>query len=554
MTENQFIKISITGVGIGLPGRERNVFSDDNFDAIFSGKNLIDKIPSNLLKSIADKNIYQVKKNNGARYKDFLTKESQLIKLAAQLGKFDLHEHYGINKSLLEVLDNSFKIAIGAGYEALRDAKIPLIPQHEVSNNGNKIISGWILPKDFQDSTGIIFGSAFPAFTNLIQEVTQYVKTKTQNEIIKKQQTLLNKIKNIIPDPQQRKKIEQIFTEELSEYTRSEYEFNRKFLLKVLLLANSQFAQLIQARGPNTHVNVACTSTTQAIAIAEDWIKMGRCERVIIIGGDDPTNEHTLEWIGSGFLSLGAATTEYEVEKAALPFDKKRDGLILGAGSIAFVVEKQHNAIRRGVEPIVYVLGTRLLNSAYHGTRMKKEHLKKEMEHFIAEIENRYQLDRSTIADSLLYIAHETYTPKKGCATEAELGTLSTTFKEHTNKILISNTKGMTGHMMGVCLEDAMAVKALQLGKIPPVVNLTEIEEKYKDLNFSQGEEKQLQYALRLAAGFGSQASFVLFKANEKKQRINKAKYAQWLQELGGNESELFIDGRVLKIKTKPHK
>lgn len=551
MTPEQAIKISITGVGIGLPGRERNVFSDGNFDAIFAGNNLIDKIPSNLLKSIADKNIYQVKKNNGTKHRDFLSKESQLIKLAAQLGNFDLHKDYGINKSLLDVLDNSFKIAIGAGYEALRDAKIPLIPQYEASKNGQKVISGWVLPNDFQDSTGIIFGSAFPAFTNLIQEVTHYVKTKTQNEIMEKQQIILNKIRSIIPNSEQREKIKQIFTEELSEYEQSEYEFNRKFLLKILLLANSQFAQLIQARGPNTHVNVACTSTTQAIAIAEDWLKMGRCERVIIIGGDDPTNEHTLEWIGSGFLSLGAATTESEIEKAALPFDKKRDGLILGAGSIAFVVEKHLNAIKRGVEPIVEVLGTHLLNSAYHGTRMKKDHLKQEMEHFITEIEKKYQIDRASIADTLLYIAHETYTPKKGCATEAELGTLSNTFKEHTNNIIISNTKGMTGHMMGVCLEDAIAVKALQLGKIPPVANLQEIEDKYKDLNFSKGEEKQLQYALRLAAGFGSQASFVLFKANEKKQRINKVRYAEWLQELGGSESELFIDGRVLKMKTK---
>ena len=123
-----------------------------------------------------------------------------------------------------------------------------------------------------------------------------------------------------------REEVEKVFEEEIAKNNQEEYEFNRKLILKILLLANSQFAQLIQAKGPNTHINVACSSTTQAVVIAEDWIKTGRCERVIIIGGEDPTNEQTLEWIEAGFLALGATSTEREVEKAALPFDKKRNG------------------------------------------------------------------------------------------------------------------------------------------------------------------------------------------------------------------------------------
>ena len=60
----------------------------------------------------------------------------------------------------------------------------------------------------------------------------------------------------------------------------------------------------LRARGPNTQVNAACASTTQAIALAEDWIRSGRCRRVIVIGADNVTSDNLLEWVGAGFLAL----------------------------------------------------------------------------------------------------------------------------------------------------------------------------------------------------------------------------------------------------------
>src|SRR5271167_2389684 len=148
------------------------------------------------------------------------------------------------------------------------------------------------------------------------------------------------------------------------------YIFNRRFLFRVLSMGHSQFAELIGARGPNTQINSACASTTQAVALAEDWIRAGRCRRVVIVAADDASSDTMLPWIGSGFLASGAAATDEVVEDAALPFDRRRHGMILGMGAAGLVVESLDAARKRGIRPICEVLGAVTANSAFHGTRL----------------------------------------------------------------------------------------------------------------------------------------------------------------------------------------
>src|SRR5206468_961115 len=111
---------------------------------------------------------------------------------------------------------------------------------------------------------------------------------------------------------------------------REPYVCDRRWLFRILSMGHSQFAELIGARGPNTQVNAACASTAHAVSVAEDWIRAGRCRRVVIVSADDVTSDHLLEWFGAGFLASGAAATDEVVENAAVPFDKRRHGMILG--------------------------------------------------------------------------------------------------------------------------------------------------------------------------------------------------------------------------------
>lgn len=126
----------------------------------------------------------------------------------------------------------------------------------------------------------------------------------------------------------------QVFLKE-AESSRDEevlsYEFNRKLLFQILVMANSQLAELIGARGPNVNMNAACASSAMAIAIAEDWIRVGRASRVIVVGADSVTSHNLFQYVGTGFLALGAASTKGIPEEAALPFSRNRNGLVLGA-------------------------------------------------------------------------------------------------------------------------------------------------------------------------------------------------------------------------------
>jgi 3-oxoacyl-(acyl-carrier-protein) synthase len=158
------------------------------------------------------------------------------------------------------------------------------------------------------------------------------------------------------------------------------YVFERRFLLRVLSMGHSQFAEFIGARGPNTQINSACASTTQAVGLAEDWIHAGRCSRVIVISADDVTSDHLIDWMGAGFLASGAAATDEVVADAAIPFDRRRHGMIIGMGAAALVVESAAAARERGIQPICEVLSTMTGNSAFHGTRLDVQHIGQVME------------------------------------------------------------------------------------------------------------------------------------------------------------------------------
>src|SRR5206468_12597514 len=119
------------------------------------------------------------------------------------------------------------------------------------------------------------------------------------------------------------------------------YTFNRKFLLRVLSMGHSQMAQFILAQGPNTQLNAACSSGTLAIGLASDWLKLGRCDRVLVVSADDVTRDSMLPWFGAGFLAAGAATVEPDIRQAAVPFGAQRNGMILGAGACGIVIEKE---------------------------------------------------------------------------------------------------------------------------------------------------------------------------------------------------------------------
>ena len=159
------------------------------------------------------------------------------------------------------------------------------------------------------------------------------------------------------------------------------------------------------------------------------------------------------------------------------------------------------------MQPICEVLATVTANSAFHGTRLDVDHIARRDGEAGGSGGGARGVDRHAIAPATVFISHETYTPARGGSAQAEISALRAVFGPDADKVVIANTKGFTGHPMGVGIEDVVAVKALETGIVPPVPNFKEVDPDLGHLNLSIGGAYPVRYALRLAAGFGSQIS-----------------------------------------------
>ncbi|HUR62159.1 MAG TPA: SDR family NAD(P)-dependent oxidoreductase [Candidatus Thermoplasmatota archaeon] len=548
--------IGVSGVSMGLPGMHKPLFADDNIDRILRGENLIDTLPPEEQQKMVDKTIVRLQKGtDGSAQFQAINDIAQVIHLAGRRGGFDIAA-YGVDKDLADSLDRSFQYAIAAGIEALKDAGIPLVRTYLQTSQGGWLPKEWKLPEPMRDETGIIFASAFPGYDNLLRDVTRYLTDKYAGRGLHELHQLYAELIGVVTDPDAKRRLQDLFERGFAHLgpgasRETHYEFNRKFLFNVLSMGHSQLAQFIGARGPNTQVNAACASTTQALAIAEDWIRTGRCKRVLVVGADDVTSDAMFEWIGSGFLASGAATTTADVTQAALPFDRRRHGMIVGMGAVGLVLETVPETERRGMRPIARLLATRISNSAFHGSRLDVGHIADEMRAMMARAEARYGLRPAAIAAKTVFMSHETYTPARGGSASAEIHALRATFGADANKVVVANTKGFTGHPQGAGVEDAIVLRCLQRGRLPPIANFREPDPELGDLNLSKGGAYDVRYSLRLAAGFGSQVGMSLMElvAREDERVADAARYQQWLADVSGQASaKTEVVNRTLRI------
>ena len=546
--------VVISGAGLGLPGRSRHVFDDNNILDILSGEMRIEPLPDKTRQGMLDKHPTRLVKSEAGAIMQPIDDMDLTLKLAGQRGTFDPVTEFGMPQERLEAIDISTQLAIAAGIEALRDAGIPLVMAYKQTSTGSFLPDRWKLPESLADETGIIFASAFPGLDRMADEADRFY----QSQMVAKQIEELRRMAGLVPAGQTDLKtsFEKRIAELEAEAARLDYHFDRRYIFRVLTMGHSQFAEYIGARGPNTHVNAACASTTHAVATAEDWIRLGRARRVIIIAGDDVISGSLSQWIGTSLMASGAATPEGDLRMAALPFDRRRNGMIIGMGAAALVVESEDAVRERGMRAICEVLSTNIANSAFHGTRLNVNHVTQMMERLLKTAEGRFGISRSQIAAETMFVSHETYTPARGGSAAAEIHALRGVFGEQANQVIIANTKGFTGHTMGVGVEDVVAVKALEYGIVPPIANIQdgfEPDPELGDLNLSHGGKFPVQFSLRLGAGFGSQIAMTLLrKVPGQAERVDNTIYTRWLSDVSGYPTaELEISQRTLRIKNQ---
>ncbi len=558
------LPVAITGAALGLPGTE-HIFDDANLGRILRGDQFIDCIPTRFRRAILDKHITRlVKSENGGATFEAITNLDDVIKLAGRGNAFDLEKEFGVTAERIAALDRVTRLAIAVGLDALRDAGIPLVMRYKTTSKGTQLPDRWGLPDALRDDTGVIFASAFPGYDSFAHECSNYYADQGRRGQLAMLESLRSRTADGNGHSVLGQEMERRIVELRETIEKEPYVFDRRFLFRVLTMGHSQFAEFIGARGPNTAINAACASTAQAVALAEDWIRAGRCRRVIVVSADDITSDHLIDWFGAGFLASGAAATDEVVEDAATPFDRRRHGMIIGMGAAGLVVECAESVRERGIQPICEVLSAVTANSAFHGTRLDVQHISQVMEDLVSRAEKFSGIDRHQVASQTVFVSHETYTPARGGSASAEIHALRRVFGEDADRIVIANTKGFTGHAMATGIEDVVAVKALETGCVPPVANFKEIDPELGPLNLSKGGAYPVQYAMRLAAGFGSQIAMMLLRWVATQDGVRRAPGAlgyayrivdqtawkAWLTRMAGHPAaDLEVVHRTLRVR-----
>jgi len=262
--------VVITGASLGLPGTER-IFDDSNVARILRGEQFIDAIPTRFRRAMLDKHITRlVKSDNGGPTFEQIQNTGEVIKLAARGGAFDIGKEFGVTPERVAALDRVTSLAIAAGYDALRDAGIPLTMRYKSTSKGTQLPDRWGLPDALRDDTGVILASVFPGFDSFADEMARYYADHARREQLAMLTDLRERLAGPNGQPAVRQELDRHIAELQEAIEKEPYQFDRRFLFHVLSMGHSQFAELIGARGPNTQINSACASTTMAVALAGD--------------------------------------------------------------------------------------------------------------------------------------------------------------------------------------------------------------------------------------------------------------------------------------------
>ncbi len=274
----------------------------------------------------------------------------------------------------------------------------------------------------------------------------------------------------------------------------------------ILDIAAGHISMKYGFRGPNYCTVSACASSTQSISNAFDQIRLGKSD-IMITGGSEASV--TKASIG-GFAAMKALSTRNDNPLiASRPFDKNRDGFVLGEGGAALILEEYEYAKARGAKIYAEIVGSASTADAYHLTAPHPEGLG------AMEVMQGALDDAGIEPSDIDYInVHGTSTP---LGDVAETKAIMKVFGEHTFKLNISSTKSMTGHLLGAAgaIEAVACIAAITHNKVPPTINHSTHDPVFDErinFTFNKAQEREVNFALSNTFGFGGHNSSVVFK------------------------------------------
>ena len=315
------------------------------------------------------------------------------------------------------------------------------------------------------DRAGVIWGSGIGGITTFLEEVTGFVKG------------------NEIP------------------------RFSPFFIPKMISdIAAGHISIKYGFRGPNFTTTSACASSANAIIDSTLYIRTGLAD-IMITGG----SEAAINAVGvGGFGAMHALSTRNDDPKtASRPYDKDRDGFVIGEGGGALILEELEHAIKRGAKIYAEVVGIGMTADAHQMTSPHPEGL------------GAYNVMKNAIKDAQISITDIDHINTHGTSTPlgdvAEPKAIVSLFGEHAYKININSTKSMTGHLLGGAgaIESIASILAMKNSIVPPTINhFTDDPEIDSKLNFTvnKAAERNINYALSNTFGFGGHNACIIFK------------------------------------------
>jgi len=299
------------------------------------------------------------------------------------------------------------------------------------------------------------------------------------------------------------------FFNEVTDYARGDGtpRFSPFFIPKVIVdIAAGHISIKFGFRGPNFATVSACASSTHSLIDAFNYIRLGKADIIISGGSEAAVN---VPGIG-GFNAMHALSTRNDSpQTASRPFDKDRDGFVLGEGAGALVLEELDHALARGANIYAEVVGGGCTADAYHMTAPHPEGLG------AMNVMLNALADAGMKAEDVDYInVHGTSTPLGDIA---EVTAIKKVFGDHVYKLNISSTKSMTGHLLGAAgaIETIACIMAIRHNIIPPTINhFTDDPEIDSGLNltFNTAQERTVNAALCNTFGFGGHNASVVVK------------------------------------------
>lgn len=262
-------------------------------------------------------------------------------------------------------------------------------------------------------------------------------------------------------------------------------------------------------RGVNFSTVSACASSTNAIIDAFNFIRLGQTKMVIAGGSEAAIHEAAM----GGFMSMKALSTRNDdLLSASRPFDANRDGFVMGEGSATLILEDLEHAIARNAPIFAEIIGGGTAADAYHITATHPDGLGAKL------AMTRAMEDAGiTLADVDYINAHATSTPVGDIG---EMKAIAELFGNHLDKLNVSATKSMTGHLLGAAgaIEAVACIKSINESLIPPTINLQDRDERIDarlNLTPNEAKAKEVNIAMSNTFGFGGHNAIGVFKKFE---------------------------------------